>query len=88
MTSLPNYLSEVYSEELYAGLSEADYNEVMQASAVDDGWQGYTEWSEEIEQGQIVNTPHGDILINRDCSHSTCCTTRCERDVRVGGIAV
>ena len=88
MTSILNFESNVYSEELYAGISEADYNEVMQASAVDDGWQGYEEWSEEIEQGQIVNTPHGDILINRDCSHSTCHTTRCERDVRVGGIAV
>ena len=88
MTSLPNYLSEVYSEDLFAGISEADYDEVMQASAVDDGWQGYEEWSEEIEQGQVVNTPHGDILINKECNHAACLTTRCERDVRVGGIAI
>ena len=88
MTTLSNYLSEVYSEELFAGISEADYDEVMQASAVDDGWQGYAEWSQELEQGQIVDTPRGQILINRDCSHSACRSTRCERDVRVGGIAV
>jgi len=88
MTSLPNYLSEVYSEELYAGLNEAEYDEVMNASAVEDGWQGYGEWSEEIEQGQIVQTQHGAILYNRDCNHASCKTTRCERDVRVGGIAI
>ena len=88
MTSLQNYLSKVYSEELFAGISKADYNEVMQASAVDDGWQGYGEWSVELEQGQIVDTPHGQILINRECSHTGCKTTRCERDVRVGGIAI
>ena len=88
MTSLQNYLSKVYSEELFAGISEADYNEVMQASTTDDGWQGYGEWSQELEQGQIVDTPHGQILINRDCSHASCKATRCERDVRVGGIAV
>ena len=88
MTTLSNYLTEVYSEELFAGISEADYAEVMQASAVDDGWQGYREWSTELEQGQVVDTPRGQILVNRDCSHAACRSTRCERDVRVGGIAV
>ena len=88
MITLDDFSTNVYSEELYAGISEADYNEVMQASAVDDGWQGYTEWSQELEQGQIVDTPHGPILYNRDCNHAACHTTRCERDVRVGGVAV
>ncbi len=88
MTILKNYLSEVYSEELYAGISEADYNEVMAASAVEDGWQGYSEWSAELEQGQIIDTPRGQILINKECAHPACLTTRCERDVRVGGIAI
>jgi len=51
-TSMLNqFLSNVYSEELFAGISEADYNEVMEASAVEDGWQGYAEWSQEFEQG-------------------------------------
>ena len=86
MTSINNFETSVYSEELYAGLSEADYNEVMQASAAD--YEGYGEWSQELEQGQMVDTPHGQILINRECSHTACKTTRCERDVRVGGIAV
>ena len=88
MTSLQNYLSEVYSEELFAGISEADYNEVMSASAVDDEWQGYSEWSQELEQGQIVDTPHGAILMNRDCSHSTCKTMRCDKGATYQGIAI
>ena len=88
MLRILNFESNVYSEELFAGISEGDYNEVMQASAVDDGWQGYSEWSQELEQGQIVDTPRGQILINRDCSHAACRTTRCEKDVRVGGIAI
>ena len=88
MTTLSNYLFEVYSEELFAGISEADYAEVMSASATDDDWQGYSEWSTELEQGQIINTPHGEILINKECAHTTCRTTLCERDVRVGGIAI
>lgn len=88
MTSLQNYLSEVYSEELYAGISEADYNEVMAASAVDDGWQGYEQWSIELEQGTVIDTPRGQILINRDCSHATCRTTRCEKGATYQGIAI
>jgi hypothetical protein len=88
MTSINNFETSVYSEELFAGISEADYAEVMQASAVDDGWQGYGEWSQELEQGERVNTPHGQILINRDCSHTTCKTTRCERGATYEGIAI
>ena len=59
MTSINTFESNVYSEELFAGISEADYNEVMQASAVDDGWQGYSEWSQELEQGEVIDTPRG-----------------------------
>ena len=88
MTSISKFDSQVYSEEIYAGISEADYAEVMNASAVEDEWQGYSEWSAELEQGQIINTPHGEILINKECAHPACLTTRCEKDVRVGGIAV
>ena len=78
--------STVYSEELFAGISEADYAEVMNASAGD--FEGYGEWSVELEQGQMVDTPHGPILIKKACSRKECRTTRCERDVRVGGISV
>jgi len=54
MNSINNFLSEVYSEELYE-FSEAEYSEVMRASAVDDGWTGYSEWSADLER------PEGDL---------------------------
>ena len=87
MSEYTKFDSEIYSEELYS-VSEQEYDEVMQASAVDDGWKGYSEWSAELEQGQIVNTPHGEILINRDCSHTACRTTRCEKGATYQGIAI
>jgi hypothetical protein len=88
MTSISNFDSQVYSEELLS-VSETEYNEVMQMMAEEsDGFQGYSEWSQEVEQGQRVATAHGEILINKECSHIACRTTRCERDVRIGGIAI
>jgi hypothetical protein len=87
MTSILNFESNVYGEELYP-VNEQEFDEVMQASSVDDGWQGYSEWSEELDRKSIVNTPHGEILIKKECSHSTCRSTRCEKDVRIGGIAI
>jgi hypothetical protein len=55
MTSIPNYLSEVYSEELYS-ITEQEYDEVMAAPAVDDDWQGYSEWSKEVEASLAFST--------------------------------
>ena len=86
MTSISNFESNVYSEELHI-VSESEYDEVMQAMA-DDVFEGYGEWSQELEQGQILATEHGAILINKECSHSDCLTTRCKGDVRIGGIAI
>jgi hypothetical protein len=51
MSSIDNFLSEVYSEELYS-ISESEYDEVMSASAVD--YDGYEEWSEDVENFQII----------------------------------
>jgi hypothetical protein len=87
MNSISNFESNVYSEELHT-VSESEFDEVMQAMATDDEWQGYGEWSAELEQGQRVATPHGEILINKECSHAACRTTRCEKDTRYQGIAV
>ena len=83
---LDQFLSTVYSEELF-DFTEEEYAAVM-ADAISNDYEGYAEWSAELEQGQIIDTPRGQILINRDCSHAACRSTRCERDVRVGGIAV
>ena len=88
MTSIPKFDSEIYSEELYP-FTEADYNEVMAASAVDDGWQGYGEWSQEIEgKAWLGSKQFNGNLIKKACEHTACPHTRCQREVRVGGIAI
>jgi len=86
--NLSQFDTTIYSEEIYSA-SEQEFDEVMQMMADErDGFEGYAEWSAELEQGQRVATPHGEILINKECSHATCSTTRCEQDVRIGGIAI
>jgi hypothetical protein len=88
MTSISNFESNVYSDEL-ANVTESEYDEVMQMMAKDEsGFEGYGEWAQELEQGQIVNTPNGAILINKECSHATCHTTRCDKAQSYRGIAI
>jgi hypothetical protein len=88
MTSISNFESNVYSEELHI-VSESEYDEVMQMMADESNdFEGYGEWSQELEQGQIVNTPNGAILINKECSHATCRTTRCDKAQSYRGIAI
>jgi hypothetical protein len=86
MTSIISFESNVYSEELYP-MSESDHDEVMRMVA-DDGFDGYCEWSRELEQGQRLATPRGEILINKECSHATCKTTRCDKAQSYRGIAI
>jgi hypothetical protein len=88
MTSISNFDSNVYSEELH-NISESEYDEVMQAMADESkDFEGYGEWSQELEQGEIVKTAHGPILINRDCAHKECTTTRCLKGATYQGIAI
>jgi hypothetical protein len=93
MTSISKFDSEVYSEEGY-NFTEEEYAEVMTASL--DDYEGYAEWSMEIEQSQFeatlearatVNTPNGPQLIKRECSHKDCGYS-CKRDTRIGGISI
>jgi hypothetical protein len=88
MTSISNFESNVYSEELH-NVSESEYDEVMQMMADEQsGFQGYGEWSQELEQGERVNTPNGAILINKECSHASCHTTRCDKAQSYRGMAI
>jgi hypothetical protein len=48
MTSISNFESNVYSEELYS-VTESEYDELMS-----DGWQGCSEWSQELEQVRVI----------------------------------
>jgi hypothetical protein len=60
MPSIDNFLSEVYSEEIYS-ISESEFDEVMMLAAQDDEsqWAGYDEWSEHVEaafsEGDVEN---------------------------------
>jgi hypothetical protein len=96
MTNLNQFDLNVYSEELYAGVSESDYAEVMAADAVEDGWQGYSDWSAELEQAAFeqeqekratVNTSNGSMLIKRECSHRGC-GFQCGKAESYAGIAI
>jgi hypothetical protein len=88
MTSILNFESNVYSEELFS-VTESDYNEVLQMIAEEStAFQGYGEWSQELEQGEIMKTSHGPILINRECAHRGCTTTRCSKGATYQGIAI
>ncbi len=60
MSSIDNFLSEVYSEELHQ-VSESEFDEVMMLAAQNDEseWAGYDEWSEGVENFEIIDgRPH------------------------------
>jgi hypothetical protein len=96
MTSISKFDSNVYSEESYP-FTEDEYNEVMSASAVEDeAWQGYSEWSAELEQSEFerelerratVITERGPMLIKSECAHRGCGFT-CKQAKREGGIEI
>lgn len=86
---------EGYSEETYP-FTEEEYAEVMAASLDDDKWEGYGEWSAELEQSEFerslearatIATSRGPMLIKRECSHKECGFT-CKKGQRIGGIEI
>lgn len=87
MGNLNQFDLRVYSEETHP-VTEQEYAEVMEAISLEEGSKAHAEWSEQREQGSLVCTPHGTILLNRDCNHGACKTTRCEVGPRIGGIAI
>jgi hypothetical protein len=96
MQSISKFDSEIYSEEAYP-FTEDEYAEVMAASLDDEKWQGYAEWSADLEQSAFesslerratVQTPNGAMLIKRECSHKDCRADRCKQSVRIGGVEI
>ena len=83
MSEYIKFDSEIYSEEIFS-VTESEYDEVMA-----DDWDGYSEWSTELEAKAWRGSKQvGQLLIKKACEHSACGHFRCERDLRVGGIAV
>ena len=88
MSAYNSFLETVYSEETYPVI-ESDYDEVMNASAVDDDWQNHSEWSRESEQQAWQGSKQfSGILIKKACEHSQCGHFKCERGLRIGGIDI
>ena len=65
--------------------------ELLAASAEDDadGWQGYTEFSADLEEAawdgaQTFNA----ILIKKACEHTTCGHFECSKSTRLGGFEI
>jgi hypothetical protein len=88
MTSISKFDSEIYSEEIYS-TTEQEYDEVMQAIAEESDWQGYLDWSLQVEADAWKGSKNiNGILIKKACEHSTCPHTRCVKTVRVGGIEI
>ena len=80
---IATYDLNIYSEEYF------DYTEEEHAAVIADGWPGYNQWSTELEADAWQGSkPVGDILIKRACEHQTCSHFKCEREVRIGGIAI
>jgi hypothetical protein len=54
MTSINQFESNVYSEEL-ASVTESEYDEVMQMiGAENDAFEGYSEWSQSLEAAPAI----------------------------------
>jgi hypothetical protein len=54
-----------------------------------DGWEGYSEWSTEVEADAWRGSKQvGQLLIKKACERPACGHFKCERDVRIGGIAI
>lgn len=88
MTSISKFDSEIYSEQIYR-ITESEYDEVMADSAVDDGCQGYEDWSQEQEESAWRGSKEvAGTLIKKACEHIACPHTRCAKAVRVGGIEI
>jgi hypothetical protein len=83
-----NFLCNTYSEDI-CSIAEPDYDEVMNASAVDGDWQGYSEGSRESEREAWQGSKQfSGILIKKACEHSQCSHFKCERGLRLGGIDI
>ena len=53
MTSIPRFDTAVHCEEVFT-IDPQEMAEVLAAPAVEDDWQGYTEWSREVEAAPSV----------------------------------
>jgi protoporphyrinogen oxidase len=87
MSGYNKFDAEIYSEELFS-VTEAEHDAVMAEM-----WGGYEEWSEELESQLEAEAWRGaknvaGVLIKKACEHPACSHFKCERGLRMGGIAI
>ena len=63
MTSINDFESNVYSEELHS-FSESEFDETMS-----DDWQGYGEWSQALETGVVAESENFIAYANGSVAH-------------------
>jgi hypothetical protein len=88
MSDYTKFDAEIYSEELYS-VTEEEHDAVMAEM-----FEGYEDWSQEIEQ--TADEPEAwrgaknvsGVLIKKTCEHPACSHFKCERGLRMGGIAI
>ena len=82
MSGYNKFDSERYSEELFS-VTEEEHDAVMAEM-----WQGYEQWSEELENESDAWRGAKDfsgVLIKKACEHPACSHYKCERGLRMGG---
>jgi hypothetical protein len=89
MSGYNKFDAEIYSEELYS-VTEAEHNAVMAEM-----FEGYEDWSQELEQSAEDERQAwrgaknvAGVLIKKACEHPACSHFKCERGLRMGGIAI
>jgi hypothetical protein len=84
MSGYNKFDSERYSEELFS-VTEEEHDAVMAEM-----WEGYNEWSEELEAKLEAEAWRGSknvsgVLIKKACEHTDCPHFKCEHGLRMGG---
>jgi hypothetical protein len=90
MTRISPFLSESYCEESHS-FTEEEYDAVMSTPAVEgEDWSGYEDWSQALEQQKQWDGAKeiNGILIKKACEHRDCPHERCQKEIRIGGIAI
>ena len=89
MSEYNTFLENVYSDELIH-VDPDEFDEVQRLMADE----GYHDFSIELEQqldeqdAWKGSEQFSGILIKKACEHTQCPHTRCQREVRLGGIAI
>ncbi len=89
MTSISKFDSEIYSEELY-NFTESEFDEVQRLMA-DEGYHDFSiKLEQELDEQEAWKGSEqvSGILIKKACEHTSCPHTRCQREIRLGGIAI